>query len=65
MYHYDQAEQTWPFPTKLEPVEILARWTLEGKSYRTLLRHTPIHEAMALIVERYYSRSSDPLMRYY
>ena len=39
---------------QLEPVEILARWTIEGKSYRTLLRHTPVHEALALIVEHYY-----------
>jgi len=38
---------------QLEPVEILARWTIEGESYRARgLRRAPIHEALALNVER-------------
>ena len=35
-----------------KPVEISAKWTIEGKRYRARLRHAPIHEALALNVQR-------------
>ena len=34
-----------------EPVGILAKWTIEGKTDRAHLRHAPIHEALALNVQ--------------